>query len=116
MKLRPAVPILRMKDESAARAFYLDLLGFTIDFAFRISDDAPLYLQISRGDCTLQLSGHHADAAAGSALRNEADDLDALHQELLSRKPEQAGLNVRDTQWRTREMTLVDPSGNRLIF
>ena len=105
-----------MTDEATARAFYLDLLGFTIDFAFRISDDAPLYLQITRGDCTIQLSGHHADAVPGGALRIEADDLDALYQELLDRKPEQAGLNVRDTPWRTREMTIVDPSGNRLIF
>jgi hypothetical protein len=35
MRLKHAVPILRMMDEAKTREFYLDFLGFSIDFSHR---------------------------------------------------------------------------------
>ena len=116
MKLSQPVPVLRMLDEAAAREFYLDMLGFSIDFAHRSNDNAPLYLQITRSGCTIHLSGHDGDAVPGGALRIEVDDVDALNRELLGRSDKYASPGVSDTPWRTRELTLRDPSGNRLVF
>src|SRR4051794_19383775 len=116
MILSPPVPILRMMDEAKARAFYVDFLGFSIDFAHRFTDGAPLYLQLTRSGCTIHLSEHDRDAAPGAALRITVDDVDALSRELLDRDYKHAGLGVSDTPWRTREMTINDPFGNRLVF
>ena len=41
------IPILRMFDETKAREFYLDFLGFSVEFEHRFEADLPLYLGIS---------------------------------------------------------------------
>ena len=64
MKLSQPVPILRMLDEAKAREFYVDFLGFSIDFEHRFNDSAPLYLQLTRSGCTIHLSEHYGDAGA----------------------------------------------------
>lgn len=38
------IPILRMFDETKAREFYLDFLGFSVEFEHRFEADLPLYL------------------------------------------------------------------------
>ncbi len=43
------VPILRIFDVGKTRKFYVDYMGFTVDWEHRFSDDAPLYMQVSRG-------------------------------------------------------------------
>ncbi len=42
MQARAPIPILRMFDEAAARAFYVDLLGFRVDWEHRFESDLPL--------------------------------------------------------------------------
>lgn len=116
MNLQQPVPILRMLDEAKAREFYLDFLGFSIDFEHRFDDSAPLYLQVSRSGCTIHLSEHYGDAVPGGALRITVDDVDALNRELLAKHYKYARPGVSDTPWRTREMTIKDPFGNRLVF
>lgn len=39
--LQPAIPILRIFDEAKARAFYLDFLGFRVDWEHRFGPDMP---------------------------------------------------------------------------
>jgi methyltransferase (TIGR00027 family) len=116
MNLLQPVPILRMMDEAKAREFYVDFLGFAIDFEHRFADNAPLYMQIHRSGCMIHLSEHHGDAVPGGALRIEVDDIDALNRELVEKHYKYANPGVADTPWRTREMTIQDPFGNRLVF
>ncbi len=44
------------------------------------------------------------------------DDVDELNRELLAKNYKYARPGVSDTPWRTREMTIKDPFGNRLVF
>ena len=44
IRLERAIPILRMFDEAKAREFYLDFLGFSIEFEHRYEADLPLSL------------------------------------------------------------------------
>ena len=46
-----SIPVLRMTDESAAKAFYANYLGFEIEWEHRFEDnpDSPLYMQIRLG-------------------------------------------------------------------
>ena len=62
------VPILRVFDESAALAFYVDYLGFRVDWRNETDGHEPLYAQLSRGDARVHLSGHHGDASPGSGV------------------------------------------------
>ena len=41
MPLQAATPILRIFDEAKAREFYLDFLGFRLDWQHRFDDHAP---------------------------------------------------------------------------
>ena len=116
MQLGSVTPILRIFDEAKARAFYVDFLGFEVDWEHRFEPGLPLYLQVARGDCVLHLSEHHGDCCPGAALRIEVDDVDAYHAELAAKEYGYARPGVDDTPWGSREMSIKDPFGNRLVF
>ncbi|MDR6723086.1 putative glyoxalase superfamily protein PhnB [Paenibacillus amylolyticus] len=114
--LKGIVPILRMFDENKAKEFYLDYLDFQLDWEHRFEPDMPLYMQISRDTIIIHLSEHHGDCTPGAALRVETDDVQALHQQLHLSKYTYARPGVEETPWHSREMTVTDPFGNRIIF
>jgi catechol 2,3-dioxygenase-like lactoylglutathione lyase family enzyme len=116
MKLSQPVPILRMLDEAKAREFYVDFLGFKVDWEHRFAGNAPLYMQVSRDGCVLHLSEHYADCVPGGAIRIDTDDVDALHREFIAKNYKYAHPGVGDTEWGTREMSIKDPFGNRVVF
>ena len=111
-----ATPILRIFDETKAREFYLDYLGFTVGFEHRFGKDMPLYMGIDRGDVTLHLSEHHGDACPGSAVRIQIDDATAFHAELKSKNYKYLNPGIEDMPWGSREVCVRDPFGNRLDF
>ncbi|MDP8232868.1 MAG: glyoxalase superfamily protein [Candidatus Zophobacter franzmannii] len=84
--MRPVIPIFRMFDEAKAREFYLDFLGFKIDWEHRFDAEAPLCCQISKGDYVLHLSEHYGDAIPGSAVRLEIENVIVFQKELLAKK------------------------------
>ena len=116
MSLSSATPILRIFDEAKAKEFYGSFLGFSVDWEHRFGDEFPLYMQVSKDNCVLHLSEHHGDGTPGSAIRIETDDVDALNQELLDKAYPYVKPSVEEKPWNTKEMTITDPFGNRLIF
>src|SRR5688500_6689038 len=116
MRVSGAVPILRIFDEAKAREFYVEFLGFSVDWEHRFGDDFPIYMQISRDNCLIHLSEHYGDCSPGSALRIETDDVSTLNHELLAKQYRYAKPGMERTPWQTKEMTISDPFGNRLIF
>ena len=116
MKLGKTTPILRIFDEAKAREFYVDFLGFRVDWEHRFAEGLPLYMQVSREDCILHLSEHHGDCSPGAALRIETDQLEALQQELHARHYHYARPGIDEMPWGSRDMSVNDPFGNRLTF
>ena len=116
MKIHSTTPILRIFDETKARQFYVDFLGFQIDWEHRFEPGLPLYLQVSRDGCTLHLSEHHGDCCPGAAMRIEVDEIDTLHTELSAKHFKYARPGLEDTPWGTRDISVRDPFGNRLTF
>lgn len=114
--LKAVIPILRIFDETAAKAFYLDFLGFKTDWEHRFEEDLPLYTQISLGSVTIHLSGHHGDGSPGAALRLEANGLDEWCAALNHKKYKYARPGIGSTPWGMKEMEITDPFGNKLIF
>ncbi len=116
MSFSKPTPILRSFDEAKAKEFYVDFLGFNIDWEHRFEDGFPLYMQISKGDCIIHISEHHGDCSPGAALRIDTDELDAFQQQLLAKRYKYARPGIIDKPWGTREMTIADPFGNKLTF
>jgi uncharacterized glyoxalase superfamily protein PhnB len=116
MPFHPVVPILRSFDEGKAREFYLEWLGFKVDFAHRFQPSSPLYMQVSRGDCVIHLSEHHGDGSPGACIRIRVDDLEAFFTELHSRPYKNYKPGLQDQEWGTREMVVQDGASNRLVF
>jgi uncharacterized glyoxalase superfamily protein PhnB len=116
MTLGKPTPILRIFDEAKAREFYVDFLGFTVDWEHRFEPSLPLYMQISLGECVLHLTEHHGDCSPGSHLRIPAHDLDSYRSILLAKRYKYSRPSIEDTPWGTRDMTISDPFGNALTF
>jgi catechol 2,3-dioxygenase-like lactoylglutathione lyase family enzyme len=116
MRLGTTTPILRIFDEAKAREFYVDFLGFKVDWEHHFEPGTPIYMQVSRDHCVLHLSEHHGDATPGAGLRIETPELDALHQELTAKRYKYARPGIEQMPWGTRDMSIKDPFGNRLTF
>ena len=116
MRFHAPTPILRMFDENKAREFYVGYLGFKIDFEHRFEPGTPLYMGLSLGECAIHLSEHHGDGSPGAALRIEVDELEAYHQSLTGKQYKYYRPGLQDQEWGTREMTVQDGFGNKLIF
>jgi catechol 2,3-dioxygenase-like lactoylglutathione lyase family enzyme len=116
MGFQKSTPILRIFDEAKAKEFYVDFLGFKIDWEHRFEKGLPLYFQVSRGDCILHLSEHHGDCCPGSAVRIPTDELDSFHAELLGKSYPYARPGIEEMPWGSRDMSIKDPFGNRLTF
>ena len=116
MSLINTTPVLRIFDEAKAREFYVDFLGFSVEWEHRFEEGLPLYLEVSRDAVRIHLTEHHGDCSPGAAFRIETGDLDALHAELIGKNYMFARPAIDTMPWGTREMTVRDPFGNRLTF
>lgn len=116
MSFGNATPILRIFDERKAKEFYLDFLGFVLDWEHRFEEGLPLYLQVSKDGCVLHLSEHHGDCCPGAALRIETTELEAFHRQLSVKAYPYARPDIEATSWGSRDLSVRDPFGNRLTF
>jgi len=116
MKLGNTTPIFRIFDELKAREFYLDYLGFSVVFEHRFEENSPLYMGISRDGCRIHLSEHHGDCCPGASVRIETEGLEDYHRELTSKGYKYYRPGIEDMPWGSRDMTVIDPFGNRLTF
>lgn len=110
------IPIFRIFDLEKARSFYIDFLGFKIDWRHQYEEGMPLYFQVSLGDAVLHLSEHHGDAAPGSAIRIKMKELEKYHSYLSKKDCPYANPALEKTPWGTKELTVIDPFSNRITF
>jgi catechol 2,3-dioxygenase-like lactoylglutathione lyase family enzyme len=107
-----AVPILPTGDLAAAKAFYVDGLGFRV--TFEASEDGRSgLLGLERGTIQLTLdspmAGHGRDACVSLLV----DDTDEYYREW---SPRVTVLRApRDEEWGARTFDLLDPSGNTIF-
>ena len=99
-----------------AKDFYVDFLGFAMDWQHRFENGLLRYVQISKDCCILYLSEHHGDGSLGTALRIETNELDAFQRNLLAKRYPYARPGIQETPWGSRDMSIRDPFGNRLTF
>lgn len=110
------VPIFRIFDVNKAKEFYIDFLGFRVDWTHQYEENMPCYIQISLNETIIHLSEHHGDASPGSAIRIKMHDLNEFHSVLVETKYPYAKPGLEKTNWNTVELTVIDPFFNRIIF
>ncbi len=115
MAIGQVTPVFRIFDETKAREFYLDFLGFKVKFEHRFEEDFPLYMSIERDDCELHLSEHHGDATPGSSVRIETTSVERFQNELANKHYKYNRPGIDKHPWGA-ETSVVDPFGNRLTF
>ena len=118
-ELKDVIPILDVRDVEAALRFYVERLGFQIDF--RYEEDPNNYAGVRRGGVSLHMQWQHEDhfrdgTAGRLRVRIVVDDPDALFEEYRAKGVLDETTRVRDTVWGTREFGFRDPDGNGLTF
>jgi catechol 2,3-dioxygenase-like lactoylglutathione lyase family enzyme len=110
------IPVLRSLDEARAREFYIDYLGFTVEWEHRFDDQPPLYMRLRRGRFIVDLSEHHGDGTPGSTVWVPVDDVKALQRELHATAYSRMnpGIDVDSPGGPTMEV--IDPFSNTIRF
>ena len=93
------VPVLRSFDEAKAREFYVDFLGFTVDWEHRFEPGTPLYMQVSRAGIVFHISEHHGDGSPGAHVRVIIKGVRELHAELNAKKYKNNRPGLERPEW-----------------
>ena len=101
-----AIPVLRVKNAPAAAAWYRQL-GFAEDWRHQHEPGYPWFLSISTPEgATLFLTEHEGDCAPGGSVFLCTHHIAAAEEALQ--------LRAEVMPWGDRELSLLDPDGNRV--
>jgi catechol 2,3-dioxygenase-like lactoylglutathione lyase family enzyme len=110
------VPTFRIFSLDKAREFYLDFLGFKVDWEHRFDPEAPVFMQVSRDGLAIHLSEHHGDGTPGSVVYVYMTGVEVLHDELNAKKYRYNRPGLEKREWGMTELTVTDPFNNRITF
>lgn len=113
-QIGPPVPVLRVQRADDARDFYLNYLGFSVEWEHRFAADLPLYIRISRDGARLDLSEHHGDGTPGTVVWIPIADAKALRRELSSKRYGRARPGIDRNAPGGPTIEVADPFGNVL--
>lgn len=116
MKIDRVIPVLRIFDLAKATEFYIEWLGFAVDWEHRFGENFPLYMQISREGITLHLSEHHGDCCPGAKIFILCADLAGYHALLAEKNYRYNKPGLETAPWNAFCMEVTDPFGNKLLF
>jgi len=108
------IPALRITNYERSKAYYVDTLGFTVEWEHRFEPNFPVFMSIARDGMQIYLSEHSGDCQVGGLVHFVIPDVDACHAELRNRGAIVAEAPNNDLGF--RNMTIKDPDGNQLRF
>jgi catechol 2,3-dioxygenase-like lactoylglutathione lyase family enzyme len=107
------MPTLRMTDYASSKRFYVEGLGFHVDWEHRFEPGFPVFAQVSRDGLAFFLTEHTGDCPVGGLVHLYVPDVDSWFEEFRQR-----GLSIdeppNECLQGLRSMTVVDPDGNKL--
>jgi catechol 2,3-dioxygenase-like lactoylglutathione lyase family enzyme len=118
--MQNVIPALRMTNYEQTKRFYTEGLGFKVDWEHRFKPNFPVFMQVSRNDMTIYLTEHRGDCQPGGLVHLFVDDVDTWYEELRKTVPKAcAGLSKlqgppSEDIPGLRDMTVLDPDGNKL--
>ena len=106
---------MHIDDYQEAKRYYLDFLGFEIDFEWRHAEDFPVYMGVSRGGLALHLTEHKGDVAGPPGPQLRVESVPQIYAELKGKRADM-GEEPIEQAWGATELMLVDPFNNKLTF
>ena len=110
------IPLLRIFSVDKAKEFYVDFLGFTVDWFHQFDENSPAYFQIARDGLVLHLSEHHGDCCPGSSVFVWMTGIEDFHRELTDKDYKYLHSTIETTFYNSKCMEVTDPFGNRIRF
>jgi uncharacterized glyoxalase superfamily protein PhnB len=110
------IPIIRIFDYKKTIEFYIEWLGFTIDWEHHFEENTPVYMQVSRDGILLHLSEHHGDGTPGTQIFIWCWGLADYHRELTDKKYKYNRPGIKETFYGSWCVEVNDPFGNRISF
>ncbi|WP_332693630.1 glyoxalase superfamily protein [Halalkalibacter lacteus] len=112
--MQNVIPALRITDYSKSKMYYVDGLGFKIDWEHRFEPHFPVFMQITRDDFTIYLTEHTGDCQVGGLVHFVVHNIDEWYSEFKSKHIVNEPPN--EMVEGIRVMNVVDPDGNQLRF
>jgi catechol 2,3-dioxygenase-like lactoylglutathione lyase family enzyme len=97
-----------------AKEFYIDWLGFEIEWEHQFEPNFPYYIGLKKDDIQLHLSEHHGYSVPGVTIYIVCTEVEKFHNSLKPYKYYRP--SVEKTFYNTLLMTVQDPFGNKLCF
>lgn len=116
VSFQKTIPLLRIFSVDKAKEFYVDYLGFAVNWEHRFEDNMPTYLQISREGLTLHLTEHHGDCCPGSTVFVWMTGLEDFHREISSKNYKYLRPGIETTFYDAKCVEVIDPFGNHIRF
>ena len=110
-------PVFQITDYALAVAFYIDWLGFSIDWEERPASGG-YYLQVSRSSIVVHLTNYPNESSAGARAMVDFAGLLSFHRLLLQKEAAFPTPPLRKAPWNDRvmQLELFDPAGNCLLL
>jgi len=108
------IPTLRITDYGRSKAFYVERLGFEVEWEHRFEPHLPVFMSVVRDGMRLFLSEHTGDCQVGGLVHFVIPDVDTWYGEF-----QEKGVIVTEApndDLGFRNMTVTDPDGNQLRF
>ena len=108
------IPALRITNYERSKVFYVERLGFNVEWEHRFEPHFPVFMSVVRDGMRLYLSEHSGDCRVGGLVHFLIPDVDAWYREFQDQgvvvtEPPNDDLGFRN-------MTITDPDGNQLRF
>ena len=116
IEFKKVIPQLRIFDVAKAKEFYVDWLGFHIDWEHHFEENTPAYIQVSRDGMVLHLTEHHGDCCPGTGIFVWMSGIEEFHQEISARKYKYMRPGVETMFYNAKCVEVIDPFGTRIRF
>jgi catechol 2,3-dioxygenase-like lactoylglutathione lyase family enzyme len=118
------IPVLRIFSVDAALQFYVEFLGFTLDFGGPAGGPGTAYYgQLTRAGTTLHVTEVAYDPGPGATVFVWIDGIEGWREALNARRervrvwgPAVWAPELETAPWGARVLTIADPFGNHLRF
>ena len=116
-----ARPVLHVSNVDASIRFYVDRLGFTLEWRFEEAGQASV-AEVDRSDCALILSSQWPEKVGKGLMfvamnvTPHSRDAEIAAVDALRAEFEGRGVEVRDGNWGYKILVIDDPDGNQLFF
>src|SRR3954463_12733442 len=110
------IPILRIFSVEKEKEFYVDYLGFSVDWEHHFEETTPVYTQVSRAGLVLHLTEHHGDCCPGSTVFVWVAGVEEFHRGLSGKGYGYLWPGLETTVYGSRCVEVIDPFGNRIRF